>query len=113
MKKIVLIVFVAIMAACSSSKHSTSASNITAQTADIPSADGSSFEKAIVIQEKSETTGVSAEYKWLREHYPGYKSKGQSLMNHDKKPYDVLSIVTADGTDKKVYFDISNYFGKF
>ena len=34
-------------------------------------------------------------------------------MNHGKKPYDVLTLDTADGKEIKVYFDISNFFGKF
>jgi len=37
----------------------------------------------------------------------------QSLVFKNNKPYDILSIKTADGTEKKIYFDISNYFGKF
>ncbi len=75
--------------------------------------DGSSFDKAIVITEKTETTGVDAEYKWLSDHYPGYTSSGQALVYHDKRPYDILNIKTSTGTPMKVYFDISNYFGKF
>lgn len=115
MKKCMLIMLVALAAACSSTKHSASSAGSSTSTTSTGStiADGSSFEKAIVIQEKSEMTGPAAEYKWIKEHYPGSKTKGQALMTHDKKPYDVLTVVTADGTEKKVYFDISKFFGKF
>jgi hypothetical protein len=118
MKKTALLLLIAAATACSTAKHSqTSGSPATVQNATvtppIPGADGSSFEKAIVIQEKSEMTGSKAEYQWLRENYPGYKMIMQALVNHDKKPYDILTITTADGVEKKVYFDISNYFGKF
>lgn len=75
-------------------------------------ADGSSFTKAIFITEKSEATGGAAEYAWLRKNYPGYHPKMQSLVYHDKKPYDILHVVLADGTEKDFYFDISNFFGK-
>lgn len=47
-------------------------------------------------------------------HYPQYKMIQQSLV-YDKqgKPYDVLKIKTRDGEVLKVYFDISNFFGKY
>ena len=76
-------------------------------------ADGSSFANAIVIKEKSEATGGAAEYAWLRKNYPGYHTKMQSLVYHDKKPFDILHVVLANGTEKDFYFDIGNFFGKF
>ena len=75
--------------------------------------DGSSYEKAIIINERSEGKGVTAEYAWLKANYPGYKSMGQSLNHKDGKSYDIIRIKTSGGTEKSVYFDISNFFGKF
>lgn len=114
MKKICFVLLVAIAAACSSTKHtSTGISTNTTVVQVNPSADGSSYEKAIVIQEKHETAGTQAEYKWIRDNYPGSKTQMQSLNYNNKKPYDIITIKTADGTEKKIYFDISNFFGKF
>ena len=114
MKKIFFVALIAVVASCSSSKHTTSTTDTnTTQTPPNPSADGTSFEKAIVIQEKGETAGVAAEYKWIRDNYPGSKNEQQSLMYNNKKPYDVLTIKTSDGTEKKIYFDISNFYRKF
>lgn len=45
---------------------------------------------------KTGRPGVDAEYKWIREHYPGSKTGSQALVFKNGKPYD-----------------ISNYFGKF
>jgi hypothetical protein len=112
MKKIIFIALVPLAIACSSSRHSTTPSG-TPQTASSSAQDGSSYANAVVIREKSETVGVSAEYKWLGQRYPGYKNNGQALQNVNGKPYDVITIETADGVEKKVYFDISNFFGKF
>lgn len=75
--------------------------------------DGSSFEKAIVINAANEMDGVPAEYEWLKSHYPGYKLKLQKLVMHNEKPYDLLTIITKKGEEKTIYFDISNFFGKF
>ncbi|HVU56436.1 MAG TPA: hypothetical protein VHD83_15330 [Puia sp.] len=113
MQKIALISLMVLAMACHSIKHATTTPSGTEQSSSGSGQDGSSYENAIVIQEKHEGAGVDAEYKWVREHYPGSKSKGQGLTYKNGKPYDILTIQTADGTEKKVYFDISNFFGKF
>lgn len=98
----------------SSCKHQKdAAASSTTVKSDGESGSGTSFSDAIVIQEETETKGVAAEYAWLKKNYPGYKLIKQSLQYNDGKPYDVMEIKTADGDTKKVYFDISNFFGKF
>ncbi|HTL81855.1 MAG TPA: hypothetical protein VL651_09140 [Bacteroidia bacterium] len=74
---------------------------------------GTSFEDAVVVHEKNGTDGVAAEYEWLKLNYPGYSLIKQTLEYNTSVPYDVMEIKTADGTKKKIYFDISEYFGKF
>jgi len=114
MKKIAFIPLIALAIACHSSKHTTTTPASGAQQSSTTGTQaGSSYENAVVIQEKTEGPGVDAEYKWIREHYPHSKTGSQSLVFKNNKPYDILSIKTADGTEKKIYFDISNYFGKF
>ncbi len=75
MKNIVFVLLVAIASACSSTKHTATnpSNNQSTIVASTVGADGSSFEKAIVIQETNESSGVDAEYKWIRENYPGSK----------------------------------------
>jgi len=75
--------------------------------------DGSSYEKAIVILKKREGEGEEAEYAWIRSKYQGSKVHSQSLNFYDKKSYDIIHITTIDGKDVAVYFDISNFYGKF
>jgi len=113
MKKAALIPLIALAIACHSTKHATTTPSGTEQSSPGGTRDGSSYENAIVIQEQHEGAGVDAEYKWIREHYRGSKVQGQALTNKNGKPYDILTIRTADGAEKKVYFDISNFFGKF
>jgi hypothetical protein len=118
MKKIlILCIFAPLCFSCSSTKKTTNIheSRTTSGTvAGKPvSGDGSSYESAIIITEKSETKGVDAEYKWLHENYPGYTVLKQSLNFYNKKPYDILDIKAADGIEKNIYFDISNFYGKF
>lgn len=116
MRKIIPVLLLSIVFfSCSSSRKNVSSTNNSGQvemSKPNPDADGSSFEKAIVIMEKSETVGVDAEYKWLAKNYPGYKMLQQALSFYSKKPYDILTIKTSDGDEKKIYFDISNFYGK-
>ena len=114
MKKITLIPLIVLAVACHSSKHvTTTPSGSTEQSSSSGAREGSSYENAIVIREKHEGPGVDAEYKWIRQQYPGSTVKSQALTNKNGKPYDILTIQTADGTEKKIYFDISNFFGNW
>src|SRR5690349_20003041 len=74
--------------------------------------DGSSIEKAVIVQASNENDGVAAEYKWLKEHYPGYARGNQSLMNSGGRAYDRLEITTSNGQPLSVFFDITSFFGK-
>lgn len=108
---LLILLSIGLFFSCSTHKKITNNENTT--TVKDSFNDGSSYEKAIVIQEKSETTGVDAEYKWIRIYYPGCKIKGQSLSFHQNKPYDIIDITTSDGKDVSIHFDISNFYGKF
>lgn len=75
--------------------------------------DGSTPQKAVQILGATESTGIKAEYQWLDAHYPGWKGRDQSLLNQDKRIYDVMDFVMPDGSKRTVYFDITDYFGKY
>ena len=74
--------------------------------------DGSSFEKAVLIKNATEETGVRSEYAYLAKYYPDSKVVRQSLRENKGRMYDVLEI-EAKGGAKSVYFDITEFFGKF
>lgn len=75
--------------------------------------DGSSCAQAVVVHARGEMEGVRAEYQWLAAKHPGYERQMQSLSTCNDKPADILKIRTADGRVVEVYFDISEYFGRF
>ncbi len=75
--------------------------------------DGSSFKTAVLmVGAKSDSDATDAEYRWLAIHYPHYKMIEQSLLNNEKRVYDLLKITGADGNEHSVYFDITDSFGK-
>jgi hypothetical protein len=113
MKKFIFIIFLGLfITSCHHTKDSagTVKANKTSAGAE---GTGTSFTDAIIVDENTETAGVAAEYKWLKANYPGYSLISQSLVYNEGKPYDVMDIKTASGEEKKIYFDISNFFGKF
>ncbi|PJJ79633.1 hypothetical protein [Mucilaginibacter auburnensis] len=116
-----LIVVASLLAACSSNRNTIPESSTdTTTSAPLPKTttafdaqrDGSSFERAIVINEKNETNGVQAENLQLSTLYPGYKRLSQRYEDYKGKQHEVVSITAQDGREIAVYFDVSNYFGK-
>jgi hypothetical protein len=73
---------------------------------------GTTCATAVGAQGKNEREGLASEGAWIRDNYPGAKKVSQSLTQCDGKPADVVEIRTADGQSVKVYFDISEWFGK-
>ncbi len=74
--------------------------------------EGCSFETAVVIEASNEFEGILLEDQWLEEHYPGYQKKSQATTFDNDKVYDLITIVTAEGVEKVIYFDITSFFGK-
>jgi hypothetical protein len=76
----------------------------------LASGDGKTRQTAYVIDAKDEAGGVAKEYAILR--YLELKPGMQSLVA-DKKPYDVIEVTDSrTGETRKVWFDISGFFGK-
>lgn len=77
---------------------------------------GESIERAIVIDAENEVTGVLAEYEYLEKRFgkrgKDWKLNMQSLIEENKKMYDMMDLTLSDGTEKTIYFDITSFFGK-
>jgi hypothetical protein len=68
--------------------------------------DGSCPERAIVVPSMDE------EYQWVHRNCPGFTLGMQGLQEIDGKPYDVLTLCSPSGEERRVYFDVSGFFGK-
>ena len=67
------------------------------------------------INAPTESYGVDMENGWIKDVFPGYTTRLQSLIdieiNGVKIPFDKLTI--SNGTNRKdIYFDISSFYGK-
>ena len=74
--------------------------------------DGLAQESAVVINLKRDLDATKAIYVWLAQHHPGGKRKGVSTIPANGHMYDVVEIVSSDGTVQKYWFDITRSFGK-
>jgi hypothetical protein len=68
--------------------------------------DGSSPIQAVVVR------SIAEEYAWMRRHCHGLQHTMQSLEDIDGKPHDVHILRDAQGEERRVYFDISRFYGK-
>lgn len=116
---LLILAIILFLASCTGSKKATNSitpgnkPDASAQITDESDRDGSSYEKAIIIHEKTERTGVDAEYIWLAKNYPNYKFISQSLNFYKEHSYDILRFKDSTGKEREIYFDITNFFGKF
>ena len=77
---------------------------------------GETIENAIIIDAPDTTFGIIEEHRYIEKIY-GEKDKDwtmieQRLIQVNLKDYDMFLINTADGFEKKIYFDITSFFGK-
>lgn len=76
---------------------------------------GDSLENAVVIHGASNSgEGIIAENQYLSEKFGqrglDWNKKGQSLIDKEDKYYDIIDIELKDGTNKTVYFDITEFY---
>jgi hypothetical protein len=75
---------------------------------------GDRKETAILFQgELTERTGIAAEYAYVARQLPGWHVCGQSLLTPEARLYDILQLENDAGASRSVYFDITDWFGKF
>lgn len=88
--------------------------------------DGLTFERAVVLEAKTQAEGVAAQQAWIEKHLPGARPApppkadsgdeivtfGQEMIQHAGRLYSVVHLVMPDGKSRDVHFDITRYFGK-
>ncbi|MCP3918397.1 MAG: hypothetical protein GY711_22865 [bacterium] len=85
------------------------------QTIELAGGIGTSVEQAVVIKGAlTVEAGVASEKYWIDQFYPNFKWIKHSLYspNNDRSAlYDVIEIETELGHRKKLYFDVTAFFG--
>ncbi len=81
--------------------------------------DGASMETAVVVHENTSSAGICAEHDYISLKH-GTKGEDwmmanflpQMLMRKNGRHFDVLTVRLSDGSQRKFYFDVSEFFGK-
>lgn len=79
---------------------------------------GNSITAPVIIKgAKNHLDGIAAEYIYLNSHFKtpdvDWKLIKQNTLRYRDKFIDLIEIELADGTKKNIYFDITNFFGKY
>lgn len=106
-----LFFIIILLGACSSPKKTTKAVS-SAVTRDDVLPGGTSFSNAVILRVESESTGLSEEYKWLSNNYPGYGVIRRTQVKKPPRHYDIIRIKTKQGQVKDIYCDSTSFRGK-
>lgn len=78
--------------------------------------DGSSMDKAVVIEETSSMKGILMEH-MLIERLCGKSNaaaiESQATKRNNGRQYDVMTVKMKDGSTREIWFDVTMFFGKF
>lgn len=77
-----------------------------------PVEEGESFEAAVLVDAADEKSGVDRENDWIFRHYGRFRKKTVALSSREGRRFDVITIELADHSEKTLYFDITDFFGK-
>ena len=64
------------------------------------------------MEAATERTGIAWENEWIFRHYGRFRKKTVALAGQGGRKLDVITVELADHSEKVLYFDISNFFGK-
>lgn len=74
--------------------------------------EGASLEAAVMVPARTEQEGIEWENRWISDRYGRFRKKTVALASRDGRRYDVITVELADHTEKVLYFDITDFFGK-
>jgi len=106
-----------LLAGCASSSNSggTTTRTTNTKTFKYSTDDGSTMQSAVEIRTRSNTEGGVLMKEWIRANYPGYTIDQQELLRNEplKKMYNMITIIDANNTAKKIYFDVTQFHRRY
>ncbi len=74
--------------------------------------EGESIETAVRVPAQSEPEGVDRENDWIWRHYGRFRKKSIGLATLAGRRYDVVTVELSDHSERTIYFDITEFYGK-
>ncbi|MBD3211203.1 MAG: hypothetical protein GF311_01250 [Candidatus Lokiarchaeota archaeon] len=78
----------------------------------IQGGNGSCQDSAIIIEGCNNIEGVSRQYDEMKKRFGNYKMLKRALIKDNDKMYDKF-ILDINGQERIIYFDITDFFGKY
>jgi hypothetical protein len=75
--------------------------------------DGTTLDRAVIVNAPTESIGVAAVYGWIGRRYPGSTAAGQNTVIRNGRFYDAIDVLTGTRERRTFYFDITQFFGKY
>lgn len=79
--------------------------------------DGSTEQNAVIINASSSLIGIPSEYEFIQSQYgvkgSDWELEQQMQYDNNSRSYDIIEIRLSNGISKKIFFDITNFYGKF
>lgn len=76
--------------------------------------DGHTLESAVLIRGARHTrAGLAAEAAWIAKNRPDWRKTSQSLLHRNGRHYDRVECATPAGSTGVIYFDITEFFGRW
>jgi hypothetical protein len=72
--------------------------------------DGSTLERAVLVDAPDSMQAIAFERRWLTRHYPGWRKGRQTLLHAGGRSYDRIDITGPAGENKSIHFDITAAF---
>ena len=80
----------------------------------IKGGNGSTKEKAIrIVGADTELKGIDAEFNYIERKVGYFEIESQAFLDEGTKKYDRMKVVGITGKKKELWFDITDYYGKY
>jgi len=101
------------VAGCRSSSPATPAQSPPSATPAVPLiAEGESLEAAVLVPADNEEDGIAYENDWIWRHYGRFRRRSGGLASQAGRRYDVIKVELSDHTERTLYFDITDFYGR-
>jgi hypothetical protein len=77
-----------------------------------PVAEGESLEAAVLVPADNEEDGIAWENNWIYDHHGRFRRRSGGLASLNGRRYDVLTVELSDHTERVLYFDITDFYGR-
>jgi hypothetical protein len=75
-------------------------------------AEGESLEAAVLVPADNEEDGIAYENDWIWRHHGRFRRRSGGLASQAGRRYDVITVELSDHTQRKLFFDITDFYGR-